>query len=367
MMKVKVGIIGCGNILGIYLENLTNLYTLIEVKGCCDLIRERAVEKQEEFGFEVIYDKDIDVINDDEIDIVLVLTQPKFHYKLCKMALEGGKHVYVEKPLSVTREEGLELKKLAKERGLLAGGAPDTFLGGGIQTCRKLIEDGWIGRPVAATAFMMCHGHESWHPDPEFYYQIGGGPMFDMGPYYLSALVNLMGPVRSVAGSTAISFPERIITSEKKFGKNIKVEVPTHVAGLLNFESGAIGTIITSFDVWGADLPRIEIYGSLGSLSVPDPNTFGGPIKYKKGSDDWVDIPVIHGYTENSRGLGLADMAYAILEGREPRAGIDLTYHVLEIMHGFHDASDQGKIYELRSTCQMPAPMDIDLIKGEIK
>ncbi len=366
-MKAKVGIIGCGCISEIYLTNLTKLYSIIEVKGCCDLIRERAEEKQEEFGFEVIYEKDIDVINDEEIDIVLVLTQPQFHYELCKMALEGGKNVYVEKPLSLTRQQGAEIKALAKEKGLLAGGAPDTFLGAGIQTCRALIEQGWIGKPIAASAHMMIHGHESWHPDPEFYYEVGGGPMFDMGPYYLTALVNLLGPVASVAGSTGISFEERTITSEKKFGKKVKVEIPTHIAGILNFESGVIGTIVTSFDIWKHHMPFIEIYGTEGSISVPDPNTFGGPVRYQKQTGEWSEIPLIYGYDENSRGLGVADMATALHTGRAPRAGVDLTYHVLDIMQGLHDAADEKKVFTIESTCEKPAQMEMTLLKGEVK
>lgn len=367
MEKVKVGIIGCGNISAIYLENLTNLFSLIEVKGCCDLIRKRALERQEEFGFEVIYEKDIDVINDDEIDIVLVLTQPQFHYELCKMALEGGKNVYVEKPLSLNREQGLEIKELAASKGLLAGGAPDTFLGAGIQTCRAIIEQGWIGTPIAASAHMMCHGHESWHPDPEFYYQTGGGPMFDMGPYYLSAMVNLLGPVSSVSGSTAMSFKERTITSEKKFGEKVKVEIPTHIAGVLNFESGAVGTIVTSFDVWKHNMPFIEVYGTEGSISVPDPNTFGGTIKYQKMQGEWSELPLIYDYDENSRGLGVADMAVALRTKRAPRAGVNLTNHVLDIMQGLHDAAEQGKVFEIKSTCEKPEQMAMTLLKGEVK
>ena len=214
---------------------------------------------------------------------------------------------------------------------------------------------------------MMCHGHESWHPDPEFYYEKGGGPMFDMGPYYLTAMINLLGPVASVAGSTAISFAERTITSEKKFGKKVKVEIPTHVTGILNFESGAVGTIVTSFDVWKHNMPWIEIYGSEGSVSVPDPNTFGGTVRYQRRSENWCELPLIYEYPENSRGLGVADMAVALKTGRAPRAGIDLTYHVLDIMQGLHDAADSKKVFEIKSTCQKPAQMESSLIKGEVK
>ncbi len=242
------------------------------------------------------------LLRDPQIEIVVNLTTPPVHGPVCLRALEAGKHVYVEKPLSVSREDGQTIVRLARRKGLLAGGAPDTFLGSGIQTCRMLIDVGRIGRPVAATAFMTCHGHESWHPDPEFYYKAGGGPMFDMGPYYLTALVSLLGPVESVAGSARITFPTRTIMSEKKRGQIVEVEVPTPVAGLINFHSGAVGVIVTSFDIWDAHLPRIEIYGSEGSLSVPDPNCFGGPVLLK-GKDDggWTQIPLSHGYASNSR------------------------------------------------------------------
>lgn len=367
MKKVKVGVIGCGNISGIYLENMTRLFDILEVKAVVDLIPSRSRSAAEKFGIPVVYDTDRQLVADPEIEIVVNLTTPPDHAAICQMALEAGKHVYVEKPFAVTREDGRHVRDLARKKGLLAGGAPDTFLGGGIQTCRKLIEDGWIGVPVASSAFMTCHGHESWHPDPEFYYKVGGGPMFDMGPYYLTALINLMGSIESVAGSARITFPTRTITSASKYGAIVDVEVPTHVAGLINFRSGAIGTIITSFDVWAAELPRIEIYGSLGTLSVPDPNTFGGPVRYRKaGMEDWQQIPLLHGYAENSRGIGVADMAYALRTGRTHRANAELTYHVLDTMHAFHDADREGLVYRLESTCEMPAAMPVGLLKGQL-
>jgi len=213
----------------------------------------------------------------------------------------------------------------------------------------------------------MCHGHEGWHPDPEFYYKAGGGPMFDMGPYYLTALVNLMGPVKRVTGSARITFPERLITSQPKFGTVIKVDVPTHVAGIMDFANGAVGTIITTFDVWAAELPRIEIYGTEGSLSVPDPNSFGGPVRIRRaGAGEWSEVPLTHGYAQNSRGIGVADMAYALRSGRPHRASGELAYHVLDIMHAFHDASREGKHIELRSTCAKPAALPLGLRHGTL-
>jgi len=364
MKQVKVGIIGCGKISGIYFKNCRS-FPMVEVAACADLDLERARAAAEEHGVPKACSVQ-ELLGDPGIDIVINLTIPAAHAEVCQQAIHAGKHVYVEKPLAVTREEGRSILEAAKAKGLLVGSAPDTFLGGGIQTSIKLIEDGWIGTPVAATAFMLGRGHEHWHPDPEFYYAKGGGPMFDMGPYYLTALVAMLGPIRRIAGATKVSYPVRTITSEKKFGKVIPVETPTHVAGVMDFHSGVIGTMITSFDVFGGhQLPRIEVYGSLGTLSVPDPNTFGGPVLLKRhDAQEWKEIPLSHGYAENGRGLGVLDMAYAIRNNRPHRASGELAYHVLEAMHGFHDSSDEGRHYIMQSSCERPAPMPQQLVRG---
>lgn len=356
MKKVKVGIIGCGNISDIYLKNTTGVFDILDVAGCADLDMDKAQSQGDKYKVKAMTVDEM--LADETIDMILNLTTPQAHKIVAEQALKAGKHVYNEKPLVLSREDGQYLLDLAKSKGLNVGCAPDTFLGAGIQTCRKLIDDGVIGEPIAATAFMVCHGHESWHPAPEFYYKAGGGPMFDMGPYYITALVNLMGPVKQVTGYTRKTFAERTITSEPKNGTKIEVEVPTHVAGMMAFENGAIGTIITSFDVWGAQLPRIEIYGTKGSLSVPDPNGFGGTVELKLPSDkEWKEVPLTHDYADNNRGLGLADMAMAIIEKREPKASGALAYHVLDIMHGFHDASDAEKHVTLKSICKQPQPL----------
>lgn len=367
MQRVKIGVVGCGQISGAYFRRFPQ-FDMLECVACADLDMERARASAEEFGLQKACAVD-ELLADPDIRIVVNLTIPQAHHAVAMAALEAGKCVHGEKPLTVSREEGRDLLAAAEAKGLLVGSAPDTFLGGGIQTCRKLIDDGWIGTPVAATAFMLGHGHESWHPDPEFYYQAGGGPMFDMGPYYLTALVNLLGPVKRVTGSARISFPERTITSEKKRGKKIEVEVPTHVAGIMDFAGGAVGTIVTSFDVWGHTLPFIEVHGSLASLSVPNPNSFGGPVRIRAGHDPegaWRDVPLTHVYTDNWRGIGVADMARALLSGRQHRANGALAYHVLEMMHAFHDASAAGVHVNLESTCRRPDALPVGLHEGTL-
>ena len=354
--KMKVGIVGCGNISDAYF-NGCRAFPILEVVACADLDLSRAKAKAEQHAVSRAYEVSA-LLADPEIDIVINLTVPKAHAEIAVGALESGKSVYNEKPLALQREEGQHMLRLAEDRGLRVGCAPDTFLGGGLQTSRKLIDDGWIGEPVAATAFMIGHGSEGWHPDPEFFYQPGAGPMFDMGPYYLTALVSLLGPMRRIAGSVRISFPERTITSQPKFGTKFKVTTPSHVTGVVDFHSGPIATLIMTFDVWASQLPRIEIYGSEGTLSVPDPNGLGGPVRVKRpGMDDWVEIPLIHNFTQPNRGIGVADMAHAIRSGRKHRASGQLANHMLDAMHSFLDSSREGRHIELQTTCDRPEPL----------
>ncbi|WP_249226610.1 Gfo/Idh/MocA family protein [Alicyclobacillus mengziensis] len=364
MQAVKIGIIGCGNISEIYLKNAKEFG--LNVKRVADIDLSRAEQRAHQFA--VPYFGSVEeLLSDSEVELVINLTVPQVHADVSLQVLEAGKHVYAEKPIALKLEDAKHLKQVAQKRGLLVGNAPDTFLGGGLQTCRKLIEDGWIGQPVSATAFMAGHGPESWHPNPEFFYQVGGGPMFDMGPYYLTALVHLMGPVKQVAGMTRITFPERTITSVAKFGQKVQVEIPTHVTGLMEFASGAIGQMMTSFDIWGSELPRIEVYGTEGTVSVPDPNTFGGPVRFRRReSKQWDEIPLLYGFTENSRGLGAADMVQSLRTGEPHRANIDLALHVLELMHGFHVASDEKRHYQVESTCDKPQPFPVGFSKEQL-
>ncbi|WP_026702765.1 Gfo/Idh/MocA family protein [Salibacterium aidingense] len=357
MKPIKAGLIGCGFISSIYLENCRNFQSM-DIVACADLNRENAERQARDFDIPRTCSVD-ELLADPEIDIVLNLTIPAAHAEISLKAIEAGKHVYMEKPLSISLKDGRAVLDAAAEKGVRVGGAPDTFLGGGIQTALKLIEDGWIGRPVAATAFFMSRGVEKWHPNPDFYYQPGGGPMFDMGPYYLTTLVSLLGSVKRVTGSVQTSFDVRT-TPE---GRSIPVEVPTHITGSLDFENGAVGTVITSFDSVGNNLPRMEIHGETGTLSVPDPNHFGGEVLVKKlGRKQFENVPLTHGWTDNSRGIGLADMAEALLEKRPHRANDQLQYHVLEIMHAFHTASEENKHITINSRIEKPAALAMQQI-----
>jgi predicted dehydrogenase len=357
-MSVKLGIIGCGYISEIYLRNIS-LLAGIEVAAVSDADMRHARTRANAFGVPALTVSEL--LEDPEIEIVLNLTIPKAHAEVAMAVLEAGKGVYNEKPLAVQLVDAQKMLELARARGLRVGCAPDTFLGAGLQTCRQLIDAGAIGEPIGATAFMTCRGHENWHPDPDFYYQVGGGPMFDMGPYYVTALVCLIGPVRRVTGSARISFPERTITSAARFDSKISVEVPTNIAMVADFASGAIGTMIMSFDVWEANLPRIEIYGSEGTLGVPDLNGFGGPVRlWHHESRGWRKMPLACQFIENWRGIGVADMAHAMRDRRSHRANGSLAYHVLDIMHAVHDASCQGRHVELNSSCERPEPLRAD-------
>jgi len=346
---MNIAFIGVGNISGIYLQNITQRFTEMQIVGLCDLVRERAENAAAKYGIGKVYKDMYEAFADPEVDIILNITRPYQHYEVSRQALLAGKHVYCEKPLGASLEEGKALVELAAEKGLMIGGAPDTFLGAGIQTCKKLIEDGYIGRPIAASAFMLGFGPDSWHPDPGFFYKYGGGPMMDMGPYYITALTYLMGRIESVVGMTAKSFPERLFTCKEHFGETEKVEVATHLTGSMRFESGAIGTIITSFDVKKTTLPRIEIYGEQGTLIVPDPNTFGGPVMLYRPEDGEISVrPLLFPHASNSRGLGLREMALALRDGKDDFiTSSRRTFHVLDVLTSFQRSQDSGTVVHM--------------------
>jgi predicted dehydrogenase len=364
---IRVGLVGCGAISGAYLAAAPS-FPVMKVVACADVVREAAERKAAEFRVPRVCSVD-ELLADLGVDVVLNLTVPKAHAQIAMRALAAGKHTYSEKPLGVSREEGRRILEMAAERGLRVGCAPDTFLGTGLQTARKLIDDGAIGRPVAFTAFYMSRGHETWHPSPEFYYERGGGPMFDMGPYYLTALFNLLGRPRRLTGAASVAVPERTITSQPKFGKAIRVETPDHVCGTLEFDNGATGVVIQTFATHHPQYDErqpITVYGTEGTLKVPDPNTFDGPVHLRRAEDrEWREVPTpfVRGY---GRSVGLADMAHAIQSGRRHRASGELAFAVLDVMQGFLESSEPGSASHPAAGFDRPEPMPAHLPFGTL-
>lgn len=356
-MVMKIGIIGTGNIAPAYMLGCSKFPEDIQVIACADLMRERAEAFANTHNLQA---QSIDeLLNNPEIDLIINLTIPVAHVEVSQQIIDAGKHVYVEKPLALTRDEGHKVLEAAQSKGVRIGCAPDTFLGAGGQTCRQVIDRGDIGTPIAATAFMVNHGHESWHPNPSFYYQPGGGPMFDMGPYYLTALVNLLGSIQTISAITGKSFDERIAEHENVKGQVIPVNVNTHVAGTIGFKNQAIATIIMSFDIWQHKLPCIEIYGTEGTLIVPDPNIFGGEVKlWNTKHQEWLTIPHV-GRSDVQRGAGVTDMARSIRENTPHRASGNLAYHILDAMQAFDESSEQGKHIVLESHVSRPEALPI--------
>lgn len=368
MDRVRTGVIGCGAISGAYLGMAKN-FPIVEIVACADLDLDRARTKAREFNVPRACSPD-DLLRDPTVELVLNLTVPKAHVPVALAALEAGKHVYSEKPLGIDRAEGRKVIDLARQKNLKVGCAPDTFMGAGIQTARKLVDDGAIGRPVAFTAFMMGRGHESWHPSPEFYYEVGGGPMFDMGPYYLTALLQLLGPVRRLTGSATIAIPQRTITSQPKQGKQITVETPDHICGTMDFENGCSGVIVQSF---ATRFPQYDgaqpltIYGTDGTLKVPDPNAFDGPVSLAREGDTEFHVVPPTFRTGYGRSIGAADMAYALRSGRPFRANGDQSFLVLDLMAGFLDSARTGQAHTPTVPYDRPAPMRADLPFGTLE
>lgn len=363
--RIRTGIVGCGKISDQYFDGL-HRYKVLDVVACADLDADRARAKAAERG--VRADTVEGLLAAPDVDLVVNLTIPIAHAEVNRAALLAGKHVYCEKPFALNVADGAAVAALAQERGLLVGCAPDTFLGGGQQTARDAVDRGMIGRPLSALAFFQSAGHESWHPSPEFYYKPGGGPMFDMGPYYITALVNFFGPARAVTAVTGRAFDERPILSQPLAGQIMKVEVPTHYSATVEFASGAIATLVMSFDAHpGPALPRIALHGTAGTLEVPDPNRFDGETTHwKLREKEGQRVPHTH-TIDRGRGSGVADMAYSILrQGRPHRASGELALHVLEIMEAADRSGERARRVELTTTCTKPAALPGSLGPDEL-
>lgn len=383
MKRYKIGVIGLGDISTVYLNNLNKYPQYVELYGCACRSIEKAEKKAEQFGFKKAYGSGDELIADPDIDVIMNLTTPGSHYYYNLEAIKHGKHVYSEKPFAATFKEAKEILDLAKEKNLYCGCAPDTFMGGRIQAMKAAMESGKIGRTIGAEAFMMCKGWEWFHPSPEFYYQPGGGPLLDMGPYYMHCLLSLFGPADSVCAMGAIGDDTRTIVSGAKQGQEFKVnpDVYTHIISNIRFKSGAIVTLDVSFDVWDSVLPRLEIYGTEGTLAMAEqdpcdgPNIYGGDLLFRgRNSSRWLHMPRLDedlnsdwehikvegpfnqtGQAENSRGIGLVDMVIAIEEGRTNRASGDMAVHALEVMEGILTSAKERRFIDIKTDFETPA------------
>jgi len=338
---MRVGVIGCGSISSTYLEN-SKRFEEFEIVGCADKDMNSAITRCDEtkIGNAVHIEE---LLADETIDLVINLTPPSAHVKVSTMILEAGKHLYSEKPIALTSEEGQKLIQLAEWKRLKIGCAPDTFLGAACQTAKKIIESGKIGEPTSFIASMTCPGHERWHPNPEFYYKKGGGPLFDMGPYYLSALVELLGNITHVCAVAKKGSEKRIIKTGPRAGTSINVEVATHVQTLLTCNQKIFGTMLMSFDVWNTHLPHIEIYGTHGTLKLPDPNFFGGPLElYVSGREEWEVVDPVGIYQDNNRGVGIADMCKGIKNETSYKADAHRALHIVRVMESILESSKSG-------------------------
>ncbi|RDJ12272.1 Gfo/Idh/MocA family protein [Rhizobium grahamii] len=374
--ELGVGIIGCGNISTTYFS-LAPLFKGLKVLACADINVQAAQARAEEYGVKA---QTIDeLLANDEIDVIVNLTIPDAHFPVSKAILEAGKHVYSEKPLVLTLEQGEELRRIAKEKNLSVGCAPDTFLGGAHQLARKFIDDGGIGRVTSGACYVMSPGMEMWHPNPDFFFLPGGGPILDLGPYYIANLINLIGPVKRVGAMTSMASETRTITSQPRHGETIPVKTPTTIQAILEFVSGATVTLTASWDVWSHRHANMELYGTEGSLYVPDPNFFGGVVEASgrdkdiKALDGWEHPFGIfnqespQGPRANYRTAGLADMAMAIIEGRDARCSLDRTLHGVDVMTSILKSGEEGRFIELTTTCTQPAALGIEEAQALLK
>ena len=365
---MRVGIIGCGNISETYFE-CQNLFNNFNVVACADINIEAAKNSAEKYNVKAFSVDDI--LANDDIDIIINLTIPSAHKEIIMKSLNAGKHCFSEKPLAMNFNEGLEISELASSKNLYVGCAPDTFLGAAGQKARSLIEDKKIGDVVLGTFNLMSHGMEHWHPNPDFFFKPGAGPVFDVGVYYITQLVNLIGPIKSISSLSGTATPERTITSEPRNGEKIKVETPTTLMGTLEFHNNAKIQFFCSWDVWKHKHSTIELYGLEGSMIVPDPNFFSGDILISHKEEDWQVINNdkmllgIPNKTDNNgdkianyRGIGLSDMIDAINHQRQPRCSLDLAVHVLEAMEGIIKSSDERVIYNMKTKPNQPVFLD---------
>jgi predicted dehydrogenase len=367
--ELGVGILGCGNISTTYFQ-LSPLFKGIKVLACADLNPEAAKLRASEYGVKA---QTVDeLLANDDLDVIVNLTIPDAHFAVSKAILQAGKHVYSEKPLTVTLEQGKELQALGREKNLAIGCAPDTFLGGAHQLARAYIDEGKVGRITSGTCHVMSPGMEMWHPNPGFFFLNGGGPILDLGPYYVANLVNFLGPVKRVAALTSMANPTRTITSEPLKGQVIPVETPTNIHALLEFAEGATITLSASWDVWSHRHANMELYGTEGSIYVPDPNFFGGVVEASGRDKDiqplkeW-DHPFgkanqehPNGPRANYRTAGLADMAMALIEGRDIRCSIDRALHGVDVMTSILKSGAEGNFVATTTTCTKPAALGID-------
>ena len=367
MTPKKVAIVGLGDISTIYLDTIKNVFDNLELYGVCTHRYEKAVEVAEKYGVPKVFRTIDDVCADPEVEIVVNLTRPSDHFEINMKALKAGKHVYTEKPLAPTLAEGKQILDYAAEKGLVVGGAPDTIFGGMLQSARRYLDDGIIGKPIGAQVFMTNAGNERWHPNPEFFYKKGAGPMLDVGPYYLTALVHLLGSVDMVAGMAQISDTRHVVTSQPYYGREIEVEATTFQTGILKFSSGIIGTIFLTFDGHGPDTHGFKIFGTEGILSIDrQPFMFDGTIRMTHSGDEgYTELPVLYGYNEDTRGIGVSDMARAIDEKRLPRSSGQLMYHVLEISEALEKSSEQQSMIALQSRVERPEPIRFSKVRGE--
>jgi len=358
-----IGILGCGNISAAYMR-LAPLFRGIEVRACADLNEAAAKARAEEFGLRA---ETVDgLLAAADIDIIVNLTVPAAHFEVSKNVLNAGKHVYSEKPFVLSVEEGKALAAIAEPKGLRIGSAPDTFLGGAHQLARHLIDEGAVGKITSGTCFVQSPGMEMWHPNPDFFFQPGGGPILDLGPYYISNLVQLLGPVKRVCAMSSSGSEYRTITSEPRNGEKIRVETPTTIHAVLQFRSGAQITYCASWDVWQHGHSNMELYGRDGTLHVPDPNFFGGEIRVTdKGSFVNVSEAWNHPFAKandrghaNYRTAGLADMAQAILENRPHRCSLEFALHAVDVMTAILASGESGRFIDIATTCERPAALD---------